>query len=183
MHSDMLIVRHSVHPLVERAYIDSQKFHDGQKRKYTDAPYWLHTREVAEILIRCGIEDPDMLVAAHGHDWLEDTGASPDYIVETYGQVAFNLIYGLTDQVTEGNRASRKMAEAERLWKACGQVQTIKCADLISNTTDIVAHDPGFAKVYLPEKRYVLHGFQRADPVVRAWAYRSLAQAEAALLA
>jgi len=181
MHSDMLIIRHHIHPMVEQAYIDAQKFHDGQVRKYTGAPYWTHTREVASILIRCGIEDPEMLAAAHGHDWLEDTKAEPDYIVNTYGQVVFNLIYGLTDQVTEGNRATRKKAEAERLWKACGQVQTIKCADLSSNTADIVQHDPGFARVYLPEKRYVLDGLTRADPVVRAWAYRSLLEAEAAL--
>lgn len=181
IHSDMVLVRHQVHPLVGQAYEDSQKFHDGQVRKYTGAPYWTHTREVAAILIRCGIEDPEMLCAAHGHDWLEDTDAEPDYIVKTYGQVVFNLIFGLTDIVQRGNRAARKKAQAEWLWKACGQVQTIKCADLISNTADIVPHDPGFAKVYIAEKRYVLSGFTQADPVVYAWACRSLLQAEDAL--
>lgn len=181
LHSDMLIIRPSVNLQVAAAFIDAQKFHEGQVRKYTGEPYWVHCREVAEILIRCGIEDTDMLVAAFGHDWLEDTNAEPDYIVKIYGQVAFNLIYGLTEVPVEGNRATRKKAEAERLWQTCGQVQTVKCADLISNTADIATHDPGFAKVYLPEKRYVLDGLDKADPVVRAWAYRSLEKAEAAL--
>lgn len=181
IHSDMVLIRHQVNPLVAQAYLDSQRLHDGQTRKYTGAPYWTHTREVAEILIRCGIEDPEMLAAAHGHDWFEDTEATYKYVQQTYGRDVFAMIFQLTDSMTEGNRATRKKAEAERLWKMSGKTQTIKCADLISNTADIVAHDPGFAKVYLPEKRYVLSGLTKADAVVYAWAWRSLGQAEAAL--
>ncbi len=61
------------HPLVAQAAIDCEKFHDGQVRKYTGEPYWTHPREVVELLIRVGIEDPDMLVAGYGHDWLRST--------------------------------------------------------------------------------------------------------------
>ena len=181
MHSDMLIVRHSIHPLVAQAYEDAQKFHHEQTRKYTGAPYFTHTREVASILIRCGIEDPEMLCAAHGHDWYEDTDAPSDYVRRVYGDRVHALIIGLTEHEVEGNRLVRKQAEAHRLWACDGDVQTIKCADLISNTADIVPHDPGFARVYVAEKRYVLSGFTQADPVLYAWACRSLLQAEDAL--
>jgi hypothetical protein len=44
--------------------------------------------------------------------------------------------------------------------------QTIKVADLISNTRSIVAHDPGFAKVYLEEKRMLLEVLTKADPTL-----------------
>ena len=51
----------------------------------------------------------------------------------------------------------------DRLGNAPGWVQTIKCADLISNTSSIVMHDPKFAAVYLEEKRLLLARLTYAD--------------------
>lgn len=50
-----------------------------------------------------------------------------------------------------------------RLGNAPGWVQTIKCADLISNTSSIVLHDPKFAVTYLEEKRLLLEALTQAD--------------------
>jgi hypothetical protein len=69
-----------------------------------------------------------------------------------------------------GNRAERKAAGRVRLAAAPGWVQTIKCADLISNTSSIVMHDPQFAGVYLEEKRLLLDVMDGADPGLRALA-------------
>jgi guanosine-3',5'-bis(diphosphate) 3'-pyrophosphohydrolase len=63
-----------------------------------------------------------------------------------------------------GNRAERKAASRARLAAAPGWVQTIKCADLISNTSSIVKHDPKFAVTYLEEKRLLLDVLTKADP-------------------
>lgn len=49
-------------------------------------------------------------------------------------------------------------------------VQTIKVADLISNTSSIVRHDPKFAVVYLDEARQLLDVLTRADPRLLAMA-------------
>ncbi len=68
----------------------------------------------------------------------------------------------LSDMET-GNRAERKAASRERLSRAAGWVQTIKCADLISNTSSIVQHDPKFAVTYLEEKRLLLDVLTNAD--------------------
>ena len=46
-------------------------------------------------------------------------------------------------------------------------MQTIKCADLISNTSSIVQHDPKFAALYLAEKRELLEVLREADPLLR----------------
>jgi hypothetical protein len=54
-------------------------------------------------------------------------------------------------------------------------IQTIKCADLISNTSSIVKHDPKFAVTYLEEKRLLLDAMTKADP--RLW---QLARSQAA---
>jgi hypothetical protein len=57
-----------------------------------------------------------------------------------------------------------------RLGAAPYWVQTIKCADIISNTSSIVMHDPAFARVYLEEKRLLLERLTEADPRLLALA-------------
>ncbi len=69
----------------------------------------------------------------------------------------------ILSDLEEGNRATRKCLSCERLAAAPGWVQTIKCADLISNTSSIVLHDPDFAKVYSREKRELLAVLTKAD--------------------
>ena len=51
---------------------------------------------------------------------------------------------------------------------ASPSAKTIKCCDLISNTTSIVAHDKSFAKVYLEEKGRLLDVLVGADPSILA---------------
>ncbi len=75
----------------------------------------------------------------------------------------------LSDMET-GNRAQRKAASRIRLGNAPGWVQTIKCADLISNTSSIVMHDPKFAVTYLEEKRLLLEALTKANTRLLAMA-------------
>lgn len=53
----------------------------------------------------------------------------------------------------------------------------IKVADLISNTSSIVTHDPKFAKVYLPEKQAMLAALTKADLCLVAVAQAQIADA------
>jgi len=76
------------------------------------------------------------------------------------GDVAAGVRW-LSDMET-GNRAERKRLSRERLAQAPGWVQTIKRADLVSNTSSIVLHDPNFARVYLREKRDLLDVLTKA---------------------
>ena len=59
--------------------------------------------------------------------------------------------------------------------------QMIKCADMLSNTRDIMEHDRNFAKVYIPEKKKlvdVLHGaLKHCYPIWRE-CYDSVVKAE-----
>jgi hypothetical protein len=50
----------------------------------------------------------------------------------------------------------RKAIDRDRLAKASGGGQSIKLADLISNSESIVRHDPNFAVTYLAEKAELL---------------------------
>lgn len=138
----------------------------NQRRKYSGAPYEVHLAEVVNILHTHGMRDPHVLATAWLHDTVEDTGVTLDDIRELFGMSVSTLVYWLTDTETpeDGNRAQRKAMSRERLERAPADVQTIKYADLISNTRSIVEHDPNFAKVYLREKRDLLQVMTRGDP-------------------
>lgn len=150
--------------LIEKAREFAIKAHGDQKRKYTGEAYVVHTQEVAEI-VRAAGGDPCMVAAAHLHDVLEDTPTTIEQVRETFGPEVAGLVGELTDQIplSFGNRKARKRAEAERLAACDARVQTIKLADIISNTPSIAEHDPGFARVYLAEMRYLVPLLSRGD--------------------
>lgn len=162
------------------AMMIAREAHKDQVRKYTGNPYADHLAEVAGIVATVtdfdGVLSAECLIAtAWLHDVVEDCGVSPkdlsDQLIRsghgyTDSEQVVRGVMMLSD-LEEGNRATRKRLSRERLAAAPGWVQTIKCADLISNTSSIVKHDPQFAKVYLEEKRLLLDMMPKAD--VRLW--------------
>lgn len=137
--------------------------HAGQKRKFVGTPYIVHPIEVMTIVHSIMPDDEEALVAAVLHDVLEDTPVGKLAIGKRFGKGVLDLVVELTEVEIEGNRAARKAAECVRLAGVSAKAQTIKCADLISNTTEIVALNPKFAKVYLPEKASLLDVLTEAD--------------------
>jgi guanosine-3',5'-bis(diphosphate) 3'-pyrophosphohydrolase len=145
-----------------RAMEFARHVHRDQRRKYTGNPYVDHLAEVAGIVATVS-QSPKMIAVAWLHDCMEDQGVTDGTLVAEFGLVVANGVALLSDMET-GNRAQRKQMSRERLAKAPGWVQTIKCADLISNTSSIVEHDPAFARVYLEEKRLLLDVMTDANP-------------------
>jgi (p)ppGpp synthase/HD superfamily hydrolase len=136
--------------------------HRDQKRKYTGNPYADHLAEVAGIVATVERADAALAVAWL-HDVVEDCGVTLDEIEDRFGLTVAIGVSGLSDMET-GNREHRKQLSRERLAGCSGWIQNIKCADLISNTSSIVMHDPKFAEVYLEEKRLLLDVLTKADP-------------------
>lgn len=161
---------------IEKAQEFAHEAHDRikQVRKYSGEPYWVHTDAVAAIVAAVTGSTEDMVVAAHLHDLLEDvTPKNPDYsearIAELFGKPVLLMVKELTDVFTkeaypQWNRAKRHTMENERLGTISTQSKTIKLADLIHNTSSIVANDAGFAKVYLKEKLALLGMLSDGDP-------------------
>lgn len=142
--------------LMADAAMFAMKAHQGQKRKYTGQPYIIHPSEVASIVFDVE-HTAEMVAAAWLHDVVEDTIVSLSAIRSTLGSDVADLVGWLTDDaLVTGNRAARKHDALLRLAAAPAEAQTIKLADLIANTRDIVMHDPKFAKVYLKEKNELL---------------------------
>lgn len=142
--------------------------HRDHKRKYTGNPYTDHLAEVAGITAAVAFKpsfsgDPATAIAvAWLHDCVEDVDVSIPELGARFGEEVAEGVWWLSDLET-GNRATRKRLSRERLARAPGWVQTIKVADLISNTSSIVQHDPDFARVYLAEKRALLEVLTEAD--------------------
>ena len=164
--------------IVARADAFAARAHSAinHKRKYTGDDYIVHPREVAAIVATVP-HTPEMLAAALLHDTVEDTGVTIETIRAEFGAVVAGLVADLTDVSTPGggNRAIRKGIDLAHTAGASPSAKTIKLADLLSNTASIVAHDPGFARVYLKEKAAMLDVMTDGDATLLARAKATLA--------
>ena len=145
------------------AMVFARKAHAGQVRKYTGNPYSDHLAEVAGI-VSTVLPHDYAIATAWLHDTVEDCGVTLHEIDNHFGATVATGVQFLSDMEKDGNRAHRKALSRHRLSMAPGWVQTIKVADLISNTSSIVMHDPKFAVTYLEEKRLLLDVLVLADP-------------------
>lgn len=158
--------------LISRALHFASDARDGQKRKYTEEPYINHCINVSDIVRTARHWNNEMVAAALLHDTVEDTETTIEDTETTiediranFGDIVAIFVDGLTDisRPEDGNRAVRKRIDREHLAKQLPPVQTIKVADLIDNTSTIVAYDPDFAKVYMNEKKLLLDVLTQAD--------------------
>ena len=153
--------------LVQRAKEFATCAHEGQVRKYTGMPYIVHPVEVMEI-VQTVKHDDTMLAAALLHDVVEDTDYTLNDIRGEFGQNVASLVADLTDVSNpgDGNREVRKAKDRAHSATASPSAQTVKLADLISNSLDIMKHDPSFAKIYMVEKFLLLGVLTDGDPIL-----------------
>lgn len=153
-----------------------KKKHEGQKRKYTGEPYWVHPTNVAQIVNEFTNEHLAIEIALC-HDLIEDTKCTKEDLLlhlintgysEIDSEIIANGVIELTDCFTKEryprwNRDRRKTEEARRLSTISALAQTVKYADIIDNASTIKKHDPRFAKVYLTEKRQILYNMTKGN--------------------
>jgi (p)ppGpp synthase/HD superfamily hydrolase len=155
--------------LVERAREFARRRHADQLRKYTAEPYFVHLEDVARIVGDLGLPE-EIVAAAYLHDVLEDTATTRAELEEQFGPRVADLVEQVTDvsQPADGNRAKRKALDCAHLAEAEADAQSIKLADVISNSANIAERDPGFAKVYLREKDALLDVLTKGHPALIA---------------
>jgi (p)ppGpp synthase/HD superfamily hydrolase len=169
--------------IVDRARKFAQRAHQEQRRKYTNEPYFNHLSEVALLCAQHGLVKR-AIAAAYLHDVIEDQPITYDDLVAEFGAEIATIVLELTDEPTipgGPNRAARKKVDLTRLEGASADAQSVKCADMISNTRSVARHDKAFARSYLPEKRAALTVLTRAQPDLLALAWMKLREAEALL--
>ncbi len=165
--------------LLEQVKAFAAEAHGEQKRKYCEDPYIVHPIRVME-LCREHKGSLPVLAACLLHDVLEDTDTGEEelrtflhsLLEPTEAQKTLQLVIELTDVYTheaypQWNRDKRKAQETERLRRVSPQAQTIKYADIIDNSKEIVPNDPGFAPRYLKECRTLLEALDKGNPALR----------------
>lgn len=139
----------------EKALEFATRAHGGQLRKFTNEAYIEHSKRVAET-VRTVPHSTEMICAAYLHDVVEDTPVEIGEIEKMFGEKVAELVADLTDEFIKDkyphlNRRARKDKEVARQANISNESKTIKLADVIDNTPDIVKNDPGFARKYLFE--------------------------------
>jgi guanosine-3',5'-bis(diphosphate) 3'-pyrophosphohydrolase len=147
--------------LVYEAMQFARHAHAGQKRKYTAEPYSGHLAEVAGIVASV-TDDPEVLATAWLHDAVEDQHVDLRIIAQRFGPIVAEGVAALSD-VEEDDHEKQEAAARERLHRAEPWVQTIKVADIISNSSSRRVHEPDGAARYLADKRAMLAVLDRAD--------------------
>jgi hypothetical protein len=152
------------------------------KRKYTNQPYDIHLKAVAE-LVSTVTDDPEMIAAAWLHDTVEDTPVTFHDIEREFGAGTAQLVSDLTDvsKASDGNRAVRKAIDRAHLAQAMPRAKTIKLADLIDNCRDICSNNLRFARVFLTEMAALLEVLGDGDAELFAQARQVLSDCAASL--
>lgn len=148
----------------EEAMEFARAAHKGQFRKYKNEEYIEHPKRVAQ-LVKTVPHTTDMICAAYLHDVVEDTTVSLNEIRQKFGDRVADLVAELTDVFVKKdyphlNRKKRKENEVERQSKMSPEAKTIKLADVIDNTRDIVLNDLNFARRYVPEMEALIEALQ-----------------------
>ena len=154
----------------------------NQRRKYTGVPYIEHPFAVARLVLTVTADEATVAVALL-HDTVEDTQVTLADIEREFGADVALLVGWLTDvsRPEDGNRAVRKALDRQHIAQADPRAKTVKLADLIDNTRSIVAHDKGFARVYLVEKERLLEVLTAGHPQLYRLAVETLQNAQTLL--
>ena len=152
--------------------------HSNQRRKYTGNPYFDHLAEVAGIASAAIEFHPEVSRSEYTavcflHD-TQDQGVTRNELAGHFGSVVADGVNWLSD-LELGNRSRRKELARLRLSAAPGWVQSIKVADMISNTSSISIHDKKFwEETYREENRLLLDVLTCAAPFMVEMARRQL---------
>lgn len=152
--------------ILKQATIFAKEAHGDQKRKYSGEPYIVHPVAVSKLVIdalrREKLDEKiieQVAAAAVMHDVLEDTAITEQVMRAKFGDFITDLVLEVTDvsKPEDGNRETRKEIDRNHIAEGTYFGKTIKLADLIDNTRDIVANDRDFAKTYVKEKILLLY--------------------------
>jgi len=121
--------------LIKKAYLFSEKAHQGQKRANGD-PYFLHVFETAKTLARIGM-DAQTISAGLLHDTIEDTPATQKDLEKEFGPDILFLVNGVTKLGTLKYRGhDRHLESLRKFFIAIAsdlRVLIIKFADRLHN--------------------------------------------------
>lgn len=154
--------------LVEKAREFAIAAHDGQTRRVSLQPYFVHTEAVAMILKEAGLS-PEVIAAGYLHDTVEDTSVTIEKIKSEFGETVAELVAGNTEDKTK-TWEERKAHTIEVVKTAIFEVKCLVAADKLDNIKSIIE------EANLNNQQDIWVHFKRGKEK-QAWYYQSIAQA------
>jgi (p)ppGpp synthase/HD superfamily hydrolase len=149
------------------AFATAAHYAIDQRRKFTNEPYIVHPRAVAEIVQALPDHSWQQVCMAWLHDTVEDTGVTLEVIRAQFDEDIAEGLYYLTNiGQAAGNRKHRHQINVERLALAPWAVQTVKIADIKDNTKNVAVLAPSFAPLFLKEKEDAMAVLRGGDKVL-----------------
>ena len=134
--------------LIARAYIFMKTKHEGQKRKLSGEPYYVHPERVAGMAIEIGHSD-NFVAAALLHDVVEDCEVELSTIKDIFGEYVVHLVEGMTNtskkEYPKLNRAARKQKDHERIANCDFETKYLKFLDRYDNLRDMIKYMQEYA--------------------------------------
>ncbi len=158
------LLNEEMKPSKSIASLFAQYKHRKQVRKFDGQPYYVHPKEVAQIVWKV-TRDMDMVKAAYLHDTLEDTDTSFEELQSKFGE----RVADLAKELTSDDALIKTMGKTPYLIKKMNSMSrdalTIKLADRISNVGDFDTAPDKFKNKYGPATRDILNGLKTKDPL------------------
>lgn len=153
--------------LVEKATLVAIMAHDaiGQKRKFTDQPYWQHSCAVAD-RISLHSDDEALIAAGWLHDVVEDTHLDIWHIRSHFGNEVAQYVSDVTKQKPYGEHGDlNTLSEINRLMTVCSKSKLLKLCDIRCNIEDMSPEcGIGFITEWLTKKFAMVLAIKQTSP-------------------
>lgn len=123
-------------PQTQSAVAFALEFHAGQRRPADNAPFILHTLEVASLLDRSGYPD-HVVAAAVLHDVLEKTDAERSEVEAQFGPEVAELVAAVSDDPSIEDEEERKDRLREQVRGIGGEAAAVYAADKVSKVREL----------------------------------------------
>lgn len=135
----------------------------GKPQRWGEFKYFVHLERVAQCLIQFGILDDDLILAAYGHDLLEDTNVTVEDMRRAgFTETAIDVVQRVTDEPGK-NRRERKAKTYPKIRGHQGAT-AVKLADRIVNVEHSL-QDGNYLDMYVKEYKSFEDGIKgEIDP-------------------
>ncbi len=161
--------------ILDKAIVFAVQAHSGMVRKGTKTPYILHPLEAAAIVATM-TDDEEVIAAAVLRDFLEDTSATVNQLIEEFGQ-------RVTAFVNAESENKREDIPAAETWKLRKQETIDSLYNGKHRTVKMIALGDKLSNVRAMYRDYQAIGdklwdrFNQKDKSEHGWYYRSIADA------
>lgn len=118
--------------IIKKAYEYAREKHEGQRRAYSNLPYFSHPKYVSEIIEQL-TKNKILIAAALLHDVVEDTETTIDDIRKEFGNKIADLVDELTNKPEERGNRKKKEYMYWKIRNLSSDAFTIKLADRFHN--------------------------------------------------